>query len=281
MKKFLKGSAIAMLIFIFLLGFFVLIVYFSAPKRFNILIIGTDQRGEERSRSDVLMVFSIPKSKKEQTTLLTIPRDTRVEIPGYGEDKITHAYVYGERKEGEILGNVDLTKETVENFLDVEINAVFEFNFTSFQEIVDRVDGITVNGVKMNGEKALEVVRNRYRDGGDFARTEDQREVFQGVIRKSLSKENATKVLAYLKTSKNARFDYEKNKAIHFGLGFIINRWTAFLGFGNGLGFFKEIKEEVVPGKGGSYYSKNFGQNLYFWVPDEKELKELKKRGLE
>ena len=56
------------------------IMYLLAPERYNILIVGCDRRGEERARSDVMMVFSIPKDSSKPTSLITIPRDSRVNV---------------------------------------------------------------------------------------------------------------------------------------------------------------------------------------------------------
>lgn len=264
---------------IILIGVVLVIAYLTAPTRFNVLIIGTDQRAEEKSRSDVLMVFSIPKSPKEQITLLTIPRDTRVEIPGEGEDKITHAYAYGKRAKGEKLGNSKLSQGTVENFLDIKIDGVLEFNFKSYAEIVDLLGGVTVNGKKMKGEEALLQVRNRYRPGGDFARTEDQRDVFGEVMKLMKSRENFTKIYSFLNNSPDARLTYSKTPLVRFGLGYLLRRaW--FIIDRSALFKIGDIKEEVIPGKGGMFYSKKFNQKLYFWIPDLGQTKALVERAM-
>ncbi|MBU1167081.1 LCP family protein [Patescibacteria group bacterium] len=271
-KKLALGCFVTVIVLVLIVVLGLYLIYKTAPDRYNVLIVGTDQREEERSRSDVLMVFSIPKNPKKQTTLLTIPRDTKVEIPGEGLDKITHAYVFGDREEGEKLGSVDLTKETVENFLDIKIDATVEFNFKSFAEIVDMLGGVAVDGQTLDGEKALEIVRDRYRAGGDFARTADQREVFSGLLDKIKNQSNLEEVTNYIGSSKDARLDYNKNRLIRFGAAFMLRRYGR-LTLGN-------IKEEVIPGSGGNSYSEKFGQNLYFWNPDEAELQEMIKRGL-
>ena len=74
----------------------------------NILIVGSDSRPEdEASRSDTLIVGAFD-FKAGTANLLSIPRDTRVPIPGQGKDKINHAYAYG---------GLELTEKTVEAFL--------------------------------------------------------------------------------------------------------------------------------------------------------------------
>lgn len=69
----------------------------TSGKRINVLLLGIDAReGETMARSDSIIMASIdPKSK--QISLLSIPRDTRVEIPGHGMDKINSASAYGGR----------------------------------------------------------------------------------------------------------------------------------------------------------------------------------------
>ena len=271
MKKILITILIIIVALITLVAVGVFTLYKTAPDRINVLVVGTDQRGDERSRSDVLMVFSVPKNPGRQTTLLTIPRDTYVPIEGHGKDKITHSYVYGESKDGK-LGTIDLTKKTVEDFLKIDIQATLEFNFESFSEIVDSLGGVTVSGEKLDGEAALAIVRDRYREGGDFARTGDQREVFQGVLEKAKSPSNAKQLLAYMETSKKSRLEYSTTRLAWFGAAYYLrNKGKIELG---------DVVEEVVPGAGDRLYTESFGKSLYYWVPNEEELEIVLERGV-
>lgn len=263
MKKFITGALIGIIVLVALGAFAVYGFYKAAPARYNVLVVGTDQRANERSRSDVLMLFSIPKNPGRQATLLTIPRDTYVDVEGYGKDKITHAYVYGDAKDDK-LGNIDLTKQTVESFLGINVHATLEYNFESFKEIVDSLGGVTVGGDVLDGEDALAIVRNRYREGGDFARTTDQREVFQGILDKARNRANAQSLLAYMETSENARLQYSTIEGVQFVVALFIRS------YGNVT--MPEVVEEVIPGAGARKYADAFGKELYFWVPDEEEL---------
>lgn len=264
MKKSIKITILALVLVLILAPVLAYgLLYAITPARYNILIAGSDQRGEERARSDVLMVFSLPKNPQGKTSLITIPRDSRVDIPGHGLDKITHAYVYGER-EGEdnvILGNIDLTKDTVEKFLNIKIHGTMEFNFESFKEIIDMVGGVWTEEGFYDGDKALAQVRNRYRAGGDFARTEDQREIVKAVMSKLKNKDKAIEVYNYLKESEKADIKINKTKALVFGGVTFIRRFGKL-----SLG---DIQTEFIPGEGGYEYSDKFGQNLYFWIVDE------------
>ena len=249
------------------------LVYLLAPNRYNILIVGSDQRGEERARSDVLMVFSVPKSPAKPTSLITIPRDSRVDIPGYGMDKITHAYVYGDLTESSQIGNIDLTKQTVENLLDIKIHGTVEFTFESFKEIVDLVGGVWTEDGHYDGEKALAMVRDRYRAGGDFARTTDQREVFKSVLSKLKNKDTALTVYNELKRSNKAEINIDTTRAGMFGVATYIRRYGRL-----SLG---EIKTDFIPGEGDYLYSDQLGQNLYFWVIDEEGKEKLVEEALQ
>lgn len=237
------------------------VVYLLAPDRYNILIVGCDRRGEERARSDVMMVFSIPKSPKKPTSLITIPRDSRVDIPGHGLDKITHAYIYGDLTDKSNIGNIELTQETIEKFLGIKINGTVEFTFESFKDVVDMVGGVWTDDGYYDGEKALAQVRDRYRAGGDFARTDDQRKVFRAVLSQMKNKDTAQKVYNYLKGSNNAEINIDFVRAGMFGAATFVRRFGRL-----SLG---EIKTDFVPGHGETLYAENFGQNLYFWVIDE------------
>jgi len=247
-----------------------LFLYVTTPSRFNILIIGSDQRGTERARSDVLMILSVPKSPAKPISLVTIPRDTRVEIAGEGLQKITHAYSLGDRDEGTILGNRTLTTETVKDFLDVPIHATAEITFASFQSIVDLFGGVDIDSGHVNGKKALEVVRDRFRDGGDFARTADQRQILLALAEKLKIIDNARKLYTYFSGNSEARLTWSKPGAIRFGLAALIRRGGHFTLAG--------VTEGVVPGHGENIYTPEFGKGLYYWVPDEEGTEEMVKQ---
>ena len=106
-----------------------------AKDKATIMIMGVDEREDDVGRSDTLMVATIDPARKE-TSLLSIPRDTRVAIPKNGYDKINAAYAYGGEK---------LTQTTVENLLGVRIDHYVIINTHAFQKIVDAIGGIDIN----------------------------------------------------------------------------------------------------------------------------------------
>ncbi|KUP04378.1 LytR family transcriptional regulator [Bacillus coahuilensis p1.1.43] len=174
---------------------------------FSMLIMGIeDYSSEGVGRTDSLMVATIDPVNKS-VKLLSIPRDTLVDIPGEGEDKINHAYAKGKK---------DLTIATVEEFLDIPIDYYTTIGFKGFKEIINEIGGITVDvpfdfyensdvdnskiyftegEMNLNGEEALAYARMRKQDPrGDFGRNERQQEVIQAAIDKLLSPTNLLKI---------------------------------------------------------------------------------------
>jgi anionic cell wall polymer biosynthesis LytR-Cps2A-Psr (LCP) family protein len=246
-----------------------LIAYLTAPKQYNVLVIGSDQRGTERARSDVLFVVSIPKDDDTQPVFLSIPRDSKVEHSKHGLQKITHFYALGERPDdGKLLGNVDLTREAVEDLLDLKMDATVEFTFESFGEIVNGAGGVTLDGKQVDAEAALAQIRDRFTEGrSDFDRQEDEREVFRAMLTKMKSPSKVRELYDYFQESENARLHINKTRAAHFLYGAGIAR--------KGNVSIGEMKQLSVPGKGERIYTPSFGKALYYWVVDEEALRKL------
>nr|WP_281168091.1 LytR family transcriptional regulator [Siminovitchia fordii] len=158
---------------------------------FSVLMLGVDEREGDKGRSDTMIVITV-NPEKQSMEMLSIPRDTRVEIVGKGfDDKINHAYAFG---------GIEMSMNTVEKYLDIPIDYYVKMNMEGFEEIVDAVGGITVNNdldfsvsathfpkgeISLNGEEALKYSRMRKEDPrGDFGRQMRQRQVIQGVIKK-------------------------------------------------------------------------------------------------
>lgn len=148
---------------------------------YYVLIAGSDAREDEAARADTLILARIdPRGK--QVTLISIPRDTMVEIPGYGTSKINAAHAYG---------GPALTVQVVSQFAGVPISHYIEVGFAGFVDVVDAVGGVTVDvppntevdgivvpeGVqRLNGEQALIFVRCRKTyAAGDLQRAANQR----------------------------------------------------------------------------------------------------------
>ena len=163
----------------------------SAP--INIVLMGSDTRGSERGRSDVLQLLHISGDRKN-VFLMSIPRDSYVEIPGHGKAKINAAYSWG---------GAPLTIETMELLLDVPMDHTVLIDFEGFKNVIDTMGGVTVvnreastsgdfnfpeGEITLNGEEALVFVRERKNlSNGDFGRAERQRDVIKAVLGKLAS----------------------------------------------------------------------------------------------
>ena len=210
-----KGKKVILVMFSVLLlaALFFLLEYFGifpfssdimSYNRVNILIVGCDEI-ENHGRADTIVFLSIsPKTK--DALILSIPRDTRVEIPGRGMDKINHAYAFG----GE-----SLISETVSSFLDVPIHFYAVADFNGFVYIIDELGGVEIDvekemyyvdkagGVEINlypgkqildGEKALQYIRFRHDKLGDLGRIKRQQKLALAVIKKMISFDSITKI---------------------------------------------------------------------------------------
>lgn len=166
----------------------------TKKEPFSILMLGVDERSGDRGRSDTMIVLTV-NPENNSVKMLSIPRDTRTEIIGHGTtDKINHAYAFG---------GVEMSIDTVENFLDIPIDYYMQINMEGFKDIVDAVGGVTVNNdldftydgvhftkgpITINGEKALKYSRMRYDDPrGDFGRQLRQRQIIQAVLNEGAS----------------------------------------------------------------------------------------------
>ncbi|WP_338751851.1 LCP family protein [Bacillus sp. FJAT-52991] len=170
-------------------------------EAFTVLLLGVDEREGDRGRSDTMLLMSV-NGQENSVKMLSIPRDTRVEIVGKGtEDKINHAYAFG---------GVDMSAKTVEQFLDVPVDYYVEMNMDGFKDLVDAVGGVEVENtfaftydgetfpegkITLSGEEALKYTRMRYEDPqGDFGRQARQRQVIEGILDKGAS---MTSILKY------------------------------------------------------------------------------------
>ncbi|TGB01708.1 LCP family protein [Halobacillus salinus] len=161
----------------------------------NILLMGVDERDGDVGRSDALMVMTVD-PENERSQLISIPRDTRTEMVGNDPqsgnlDKINHAYAFG---------GTDMAVQTVENFLDIELDYYAKVNMEGLADMVDALGGITVTNdfqwsragfnfpegeLTLNGEETMQFVRMRKQDPkGDLGRNGRQREAIQGIMEK-------------------------------------------------------------------------------------------------
>ncbi|GAB4215180.1 MAG: LCP family protein [Roseiflexaceae bacterium] len=171
----------------------------------NILLMGTDARsGEDVSRTDAMIVVHID-PRTDRVSMLSLPRDLWVSIPGYGKSRINSAYPIGETQFGKYYGPA-LAKQTVSKLLGIPIHHFVLVNFDGFKTLIDRLGGITVDVPKeiddpryptedyrtinvhfdtgpqqMDGERALIYARTRHADS-DFGRNQRQQQVLMAIF---------------------------------------------------------------------------------------------------
>lgn len=170
------------------------------PERINVLLVGVDKRpGSRRAPlSDSIMIFSY--KKDGDPVLMSIPRDTYVNIPGRRMDKINHSHAFG---------GVALLRKTVEDFTEIPIHYYLRVNFGGFESIVDMLGGVEVYVDKdiyhlkkgtqvLNGADALVYCRFRKDRRGDFGRA-DRQQRFLVATAKQVQREDLHKLPALIK----------------------------------------------------------------------------------
>lgn len=192
---------------------------FKDSKALNILLLGVDERPGDRGRSDTMIFMSL-NPKTNSIAMLSIPRDTYVNIPGYGMDKINHAYAFGD---------VELSVQTVEDALDLPVHFYAKVNMEGFKQGIDALGGVTIQNdlafsqgkhqfskgqIHLNGTQALDYIRMRKSDPrGDLGRNERQRTVVTAAIDEAASLSSITKIGSMLEIlGDNVKTDLNMDK---------------------------------------------------------------------
>ncbi|MEG2787006.1 MAG: LCP family protein [Romboutsia sp.] len=178
----------------------------SDEKSVNIALFGLDRRTkEEKSRADSIMIANINFENKT-INLVSILRDTLVNIEGHGKDKLNHSYAYGGSK---------LALDTINSNFDLDVDKYVSVDFYSLAKVIDIVGGVDIdlkdyeaeqinnnlveiNNIeklsegtdyiegsgmkKLNGRQAVAYCRIRKEGNGDYERTQRQRNVLEGLI---------------------------------------------------------------------------------------------------
>lgn len=235
------------------------------PHKVNILVMGVDERSDDVGRSDTMMVVTVDTSTK-QVSLLSIPRDTRVKIPGYGWDKINHAFANGGYK---------LSLKTVEDLLGIPMDYYVLINFAAFNKIVDAVGGVTIDvekrmyyedpydnliidldpgEQKLDGRTAIKYVR--YRDEeGDIGRISRQQKFIKAMLNEVASPFILPRVPSIIREV-NAAVTTDMTTADMLKLAKLLNDASK-----------TGLKAAMVPGKPA------YINDVSYWLPDISELR--------
>jgi polyisoprenyl-teichoic acid--peptidoglycan teichoic acid transferase len=180
-------------------------VNWQKKERVNILLLGVDKRPEESGpmRTDTMILSTIDPSTNS-ASMLSVPRDLWVTIPGYGENRINMAHFDGDDKKYP-GGGPALAKKTVQYNLGVPVNYYVRVDFGGFRKIVDAIGGIDIDvatpiiddtypddnwgydpvyieaGLQhLNGDLALKYARSRH-GNSDFDRAQRQQQVLMAI----------------------------------------------------------------------------------------------------
>ncbi len=182
--------------------------WIDPSKNLNVLFIGIDRgsvAGEEGyTRSDVMILASVNVEKKK-AVLVSFPRDTRVNIPGYGTEKINAAHSFN-GPEGAV--------KAVEEISGFDINGYAEVDFEAFKSIVDSLGGVILHldypildpkigalpkgDVFLDGENALILVRSRELPRGDLDRIDNQKKFLKAMMEKIIQNRDLQALLGVL-----------------------------------------------------------------------------------
>lgn len=246
---------------------------FSWPLRLttrvNALIIGVDVTLDNRrqvvqvSRSDTLMLVSFD-PERNRISALSIPRDTRVTIPGVGINKVNASYAFG---------GPGLTVRTVEQTLGVPIHYYVKLGPESFARIIDAVGGVEIDVEKdmkytdrwaglyinlkkgrqlLNGEQAMHYARFRHDPQGDIGRVERQQKVLLALFAKLKSPATVLSAPQLLKAfAENTQTNLTLTELMTLGV------FTARLDTG-------DLTVTTLPGQFGPVY----------WEPDDARIRQ-------
>jgi LCP family protein required for cell wall assembly len=179
---------------------------------FWMLLVGTDFDEGGISRSDSIILAHVNPGTKS-AALVSIPRDTRVQLPGYGYQKINAAYAYGEmeRLEGKNHSGAEFAVQAVSELTGVGISSYAQIDIGGFQGVVDALGGVFVDvpmdiigdtdagwvdvyaGPQiLDGAHALVFCRSRQYAIGDFQRQANQRVFLQATAKQILASDPLT-----------------------------------------------------------------------------------------
>ncbi len=169
-----------------------------------VLVLGTDSKAGEPARSDTIMLMRFDPDT-HTVNQLSIPRDTKVDVPGRGTMKLNEAMFWG---------GTSLAVKTIQDYVGIPVNHVLVVNFKGFPRVVNAVGGIdmyvpetvsTVAGANrrvvtfekgwhhFDGKYAMLYVRIRYADN-DFMRAERQQRFVRALQKKIAQPSNITKL---------------------------------------------------------------------------------------
>jgi LCP family protein required for cell wall assembly len=180
------------------------------PDRWvSFLVMGVDARGDDAIdvgvRADSLSVVVLDRDDGS-CRMLSIPRDTRVEMPGYGYTKMNSALA---------VGGIPFQQLMVEDLLDIKIDHYGLIDFSGAEQLVDAIGRVVVvneeafeiEGINfpqgtlaLNGEEALKYARYRGGYDGEYGRQKRQQQVARAILNRAAGLDVVTAVPSLLDT---------------------------------------------------------------------------------
>lgn len=255
---------------------------------FNILLIGSDQRkGQKIGHSDTMMVINV-NLKNYEYHILSIPRDARIHLDGYGYTKLTSAQYILQNDLGAKKG-IKAAVGEISNFTGIPINYYIETNYTGLQGIVDTLGGIQMNvpfDVKLthswypenkgkiitagehsiDGKMVTELVHERYSlENGEYGRQQLQKEALVGIAKKALSTDTIPKIPGLVDSISEFIVDTNMSKSDIISFAYAAKDFNPN----------KQIHYHQLKGEGKSLYDDILKANNSQIVINEEEMKKI------
>lgn len=248
----------------------------------NIVLLGSDSESigdPPQGRSDTIMIVSI-NPKYKSLKMISIPRDTYVDIPGYEKNKINHAYAWGKEQ---------LALKTINMNFGMNLTEYISIDFSGIIHIINDIGGIDLyiskqemefinmeskyayrtsgnkqeiltsyGTINLDGEQALTHSRNRT-IGDDFTRASRQRDVIEAILNK-MSKMDMGQISSMLDL-------FLKEVTTNINVADYIGTITEILLYKNA--YLGNIVSEQVPSK--DYAEGEYIKGIYYFVPSDTE----------
>jgi polyisoprenyl-teichoic acid--peptidoglycan teichoic acid transferase len=221
--------------------------------------------------SDVMLLIKFdPETKK--IVMLSVPRDTRTEIEGYGMQKINAA---------NMSGGPALTAKTVSSLLGgVGIDRYIRINVLGVSKLIEALGGVDIYVPKdmkyhdhsqhlyinlkagqqhLNGEQTLQLLRYRHDELGDIGRIQRQQIVLRALLEQSLNPTTLTRVPEILNVVKE-----------NIDTNLSVEELVALVGFGSRTNR-SNMQMLMLPGR----FSENGEFNASYWIPQERSIRKL------
>lgn len=230
---------------------------YEEKKSLSFVIVGVDTRKNIGMLNTDVLVVAVANPVTQKLTMVSLPRDTRVQIPGYSEyHKVNEVFALGEnmKKEAESKGlpetenGMTLLKKTLDHMLGISVGHYVQLDFEGFTAVIDKLGGVKVDvdrdlvyelpkeGVYrnlkkgtqvLNGEQALGFVRHRIDRRGDaynssdFDRNRRQQQVIRAVADKVVSVDGISSLTSVMEAvGKHIKTDLSKDQIKGLALDF-------------------------------------------------------------